>query len=67
MGMRNNHALTKRSVLAAGLSKQLAPVQNNWGDASDIGGYFWMSFEVIAALDTDLCRFTRVGPRNDKV
>jgi hypothetical protein len=48
--------------LGCDLSKQLAPVQNSCADDWRQRGYFWMSFEVIAALNADLYMFTRVGP-----
>ena len=51
----------KVPCLGCDLSKQLAPVQNSCGDDWGQRGYFWMSFEVIADLDTDLYMFTRLA------
>ena len=51
-------------VLALGydLGKQMALIQNSWGDGWGWKGYFWMPFEVIASPDTDLWMVHTAGP-----
>ena len=46
------------------LPKQLALIQNSWGDAWGQRGYFWMPFQVIAGPETDLWTVHTGGPWN---
>jgi C1A family cysteine protease len=42
--------------------KQLALIQNSWGDGWGQRGYFWMPFGVIKSPDTDLWMVHTGGP-----
>jgi hypothetical protein len=60
-GQRGGHEVL---CLGYDFPRQLALMQNSWGDGWGQRGYFWMPFDVIKAPDADLWMVHTGGPWN---